>query len=176
MVFECVISTVGCRTRPSAGRKKKRRVRRNEETGGNPARQIQGTLVRTFAFSHKIKNDRIFSIEYKASKNDGFVTVIRPKPGKGFEAVGGEVTPEVGTKWGLGRDQAEILQNDFPEKGIGELMSLIGRSSRTEFRDQVLTPLLDAGLIEMTIQDSQQAANKGIGGQELEKQFLNQDV
>jgi len=30
-------------------------------------------------------------------------------------------------------------------------MSAVGRSNRTKFRDQVLNPMLEAGLIEMTI-------------------------
>ena len=34
---------------------------------------------------------------------------------------------------------------------IGELMSVLGRSNRTKFRDQVLAPLLRAELVEMTI-------------------------
>ena len=34
-----------------------------------------------------------------------------------------------------------------------KLLSISGRSNRTKFRDQVLRPLLDAGLIEMTIPD-----------------------
>ena len=32
-------------------------------------------------------------------------------------------------------------------------MQIEGRSDRTKFRNQVLNPLLDAGLIEMTIPD-----------------------
>ena len=34
-----------------------------------------------------------------------------------------------------------------------ELMAVVGRSDRTKFRHQVLNPLIDAGLIEMTIPD-----------------------
>ncbi|MFZ5759851.1 MAG: Fic family protein [Thermodesulfobacteriota bacterium] len=82
---------------------------------------------------------------------DGFVSIIRRKAGKAFEAVGGKITPEVGTRLGLSRHQVEILRNCASEKAIGELMDLIGRANRTKFRDQVLRPLLDAGLVEMTI-------------------------
>jgi DNA-binding HxlR family transcriptional regulator len=32
-------------------------------------------------------------------------------------------------------------------------MKLAGRTDRTKFRNQVLRPLLDAGLIEMTVPD-----------------------
>jgi len=36
------------------------------------------------------------------------------------------------------------------ESGITELMSVAGRSNRTKFRNQVLSPLLSNELIEMT--------------------------
>jgi len=110
---------------------------------------------------------------------DGFVTVIRRKPGKAFEAVGGKVTPEVieqvGTKSGLSRDQVEILQNCASEKAIGELMSLVGRTNRTKFRDQVLRPLLDAGFIEMTIPDKPTSSKQKYRLTEAGKQVLGQD-
>ena len=32
-------------------------------------------------------------------------------------------------------------------------MAVVGRSNRTKFRDQVLNPMLESGLIEMTIPD-----------------------
>ncbi len=32
-------------------------------------------------------------------------------------------------------------------------MAAVGRTNRTKFRDQILRPLLDDGLIEMTIPD-----------------------
>jgi ATP-dependent DNA helicase RecG len=38
-------------------------------------------------------------------------------------------------------------------QGIAELMAVVGRSNRTKFRDQVLDPMLAAGLVEMTIPD-----------------------
>lgn len=82
--------------------------------------------MRTFAFSHKIKNDRILSIEYKTPKNDCFVTVIRRKPGKAFEAVGGKVTPEVSTKLALSRHQVKILSNCMEEQTIPDLMKAYG--------------------------------------------------
>lgn len=36
---------------------------------------------------------------------------------------------------------------------LPELMAPFGRTNRTMFRDQVLAPLLEAGLVEMTIPD-----------------------
>ncbi|MCK4306237.1 MAG: transcriptional regulator [Candidatus Eisenbacteria sp.] len=34
-----------------------------------------------------------------------------------------------------------------------ELLELCGRSDRTKFRDQVIRPLLDAGLLELPVPD-----------------------
>lgn len=39
-------------------------------------------------------------------------------------------------------------------------MALIGRSNRTKFRDQVLNPLLDAGLLEMTVPDKPRSSRQ----------------
>ena len=62
-----------------------------------------------------------------------------------------EVTGEVGTKVGLSRDQVRILHNLLEDQGITDLMAISGRKNRTKFRDQVLNPLIDAGLATMTI-------------------------
>lgn len=36
---------------------------------------------------------------------------------------------------------------------IGELMTIAGRSDRTKFRNQVLKPMMEAELVEMTVPD-----------------------
>jgi predicted HTH transcriptional regulator len=59
----------------------------------------------------------------------------------------------VGTKLALSRHQVEILRNCRGDKGLVELMALTGRTDRTKFRHQVLYPLLNEGLVEMTIPD-----------------------
>ena len=41
---------------------------------------------------------------------------------------------------------------DVP-RALAELMMPSGRSDRTKFRDQIIAPLLDAGLLEMTVPD-----------------------
>ena len=56
----------------------------------------------------------------------------------------------MGTKWGLSRDQVEALHACVTEKSVPELMNIAGRTNRTKFRDSVLKPLMQAGLIEMT--------------------------
>ncbi|MEA2081262.1 MAG: transcriptional regulator, partial [Elusimicrobiota bacterium] len=64
-----------------------------------------------------------------------------------------EVTTEVGTKLALSRHQVEIIHKCLVERRIGELMVIAERSDRTKFRNQVLNPLLEAKLIEMTMSD-----------------------
>jgi ATP-dependent DNA helicase RecG len=61
------------------------------------------------------------------------------------------VAGETGTKSGPGRDQVGILRKCREESAISALMTVMGRSNRTKFRDKVLKPLLSDGLIEMTI-------------------------
>jgi len=95
--------------------------------------------------------------------------------GKAFEAVGGKITPEVGTKLALSRHQVQILHNCLEERAIGDLMEIEDRSDRTKFRNQVLRPLLDAGLIEMTIPDKPTSSKQKYRLTETGKQILNQD-
>lgn len=80
-----------------------------------------------------------------------------------------------GTKSGLSRDQVEIIRNCLEEKSITDLMSLVGRTNRTKFREQVLKPLIDDGYIEMTIPDkptsSKQKYNTTDKGKKLLKAF-----
>lgn len=60
---------------------------------------------------------------------------------------------QAGTKLGLSRDQAQVLEVAAEARTLPELMAPFGRTNRTKFRDQVLAPLLEAGLVEMTIPD-----------------------
>jgi predicted HTH transcriptional regulator len=90
---------------------------------------------------------------------DGFVATVYRKPGVAFEAVNkasGQMRPpipvdQVGTKSGLSRDQVEMLRQCLKDQSIADLMVIAGRTNRTKFRDQVLNPLAEMGLIEMTI-------------------------
>jgi ATP-dependent DNA helicase RecG len=56
-----------------------------------------------------------------------------------------------GTKSGLSRDQVRVLDTAIDPQPIKALMELCGGSNRTRFRDRVVGPLLDTGLLEMTI-------------------------
>ena len=64
-----------------------------------------------------------------------------------------QVTPQVGTRLALSRHQVDILRKCLIETGITELMTIAGRTDRTKFRHQVLNPLIEARLLEMTIPD-----------------------
>ena len=98
-----------------------------------------------------IKRCRDAGLHEPEFREDGgcFVVTIRRRAGQ----VGEQVTTSVGTKSGPSRDQAAILHKCLEERAIGDLMAIADRSNRTKFRDQVLNPLLSAGLIEMTIPD-----------------------
>jgi ATP-dependent DNA helicase RecG len=89
----------------------------------------------------------------------GFVATVYRKPGVALESVSkasGQVAPQVpedqvGTKLGPSWDQVEMLRRCTKDQSIGDLMVIAGRTNRTKFRDQVLNPLIEMGLIEMTI-------------------------
>lgn len=99
---------------------------------------------------------------------DGFVITIRRKPEAAFETVSkasGQIAPstpedQVGTKSGLSRDQVEILRKCIEAQSIADLMAIAGRTNRTKFRDQVLYPLIENGLISMTIPDKPTSSNQ----------------
>ena len=67
-----------------------------------------------------------------------------------------QVRDQVGTNSGLSLQQTDVLRNSLFGLPIRELMVLAGKRNRTKFRNQVIRPLLDAGLLEMTIPDKPQ--------------------
>jgi predicted transcriptional regulator len=46
------------------------------------------------------------------------------------------------------------------ERPIGDLMEIAKRTDRTKFRNQVLNPLLNAGLLEMTTPDKPRSSKQ----------------
>ena len=85
--------------------------------------------------------------EFRVDTGFFILTVWRKIPG--IESVPHQ--DQVGTKSGPSRDQVDILRKCLIDNGITELMKIVGRTNRTKFRDQVLNPLLQDGLLEMTI-------------------------
>lgn len=71
-----------------------------------------------------------------------------------------ESANQVGTKWGLGGDPVVVLRACVTEKSTSELMGVVGRTSRTKFRNSVLKPLMQIGLIEMTIPEKPRSSNQ----------------
>lgn len=76
------------------------------------------------------------------------------------EAHGEETIRENGTKLALSRHQVAILRKSQSDRTLLELMAVAGRSDRTKFRHQVLNPLLEVGLIEMTIPDKPRSSKQ----------------
>ena len=67
---------------------------------------------------------------------------------------------QVGTKLGLSPEQNLVMKNLMSNQSITELMVVTGRKNRTKFRDQVLKPLIEAGLVEMTIPHKPQSSKQ----------------
>jgi ATP-dependent DNA helicase RecG len=76
------------------------------------------------------------------------------------DAVAGQVTGQGGTKSALSRHQVEILNQCKEARPIGDLMEIAKRTDRTKFRNQVLNPLLNAELLEMTIPDKPRSSKQ----------------
>jgi ATP-dependent DNA helicase RecG len=71
-----------------------------------------------------------------------------------------QATQQVGTKSGPSRDQVQVLEIARESRSMPELMELCRRSNRTKFREQVVRPLLEAGLLEMTIPDKPRSSKQ----------------
>ncbi|MCC7168810.1 MAG: hypothetical protein IT459_00040 [Planctomycetes bacterium] len=67
---------------------------------------------------------------------------------------------QVGTKSALSPNQVEVLELAVDPRALAELMIPSGRTDRTKFRDQVVAPLLQAGLLEMTIPDKPRSSKQ----------------
>lgn len=65
-----------------------------------------------------------------------------------------------GTKLTLSGHQVEILRNCLIPCAVKELIKIAGRSDRTKFRNQVLKPLLEEDLLEMTIPDKPKSSKQ----------------
>ncbi|UYU18458.1 MULTISPECIES: Fic family protein [Methanoculleus] len=53
-----------------------------------------------------------------------------------------------------------MLRTCVAETSISELMDVTGRTNRTKFRNSVLKPMMQAGLIEMTVPDRPRSSNQ----------------
>ena len=85
---------------------------------------------------------------------DGFVTTVRRKPERAFEAVGGKVTGEVTGEVLL---LLRVFKEDMTRKELQDALSLKGEEN---FRALYLVPALKAGLVEMTIPEKPQSSRQ----------------
>ncbi|MBU1228257.1 MAG: transcriptional regulator, partial [Actinobacteria bacterium] len=93
------------------------------------------------------------------SEQAGVVTVTF-RAAVGPEGAEGPSWHQVGTKLALSKHQAQLLEIASDPMSLQELMQPSGRTDRTKFRDQVVRPLLEAGLLEMTIPDKPRSPNQ----------------
>lgn len=84
-------------------------------------------------------------------------TVFRPHPGV---AVDSPSEPTGGTKSAPSRHQVQLLAHAREPRSLIELMHVLGRKDRTKFRTTYLKPLLDAGLLVMTVPDKPQSSRQ----------------
>jgi len=67
---------------------------------------------------------------------------------------------QVGPKSVLSAAQVQVLELADVPRALAELMGPSGRTDRTKFRDQVLRPLLGAGILAMTIPDKPRSSKQ----------------
>jgi len=75
-------------------------------------------------------------------------------PSHPADATGVQVTFPTGTRLALSRHQVDVLRKSLSESKLVDLMGVLGRRDRTKFRNQVLRPLLEEGLVEMSRPDT----------------------
>lgn len=93
------------------------------------------------------------------SEQAGAVTVLF-RASVGPEAAKAPSRHQVGTKWAPSERQVQVLELASVPRSLQELMEPSGRTDRTKFRDQVVAPLLEAGLLEMTIPDKPRSSRQ----------------
>ncbi|TVQ28989.1 MAG: transcriptional regulator [Spirochaetaceae bacterium] len=80
----------------------------------------------------------------RACREDGV-----PEPRLQADATGVQVTFPTSTRLALSRHQVYVLRKSMNESKLVDLMAALGRTDRTKFRNQILGPLLEEGLVEM---------------------------
>jgi ATP-dependent DNA helicase RecG len=81
---------------------------------------------------------------------------------------------QVGTKSAPSRHQVEILHQCLIDRGILELMKVVGRTDRTKFRDQVLNPLIEAEYLKMTSPEKPRSSKQKYRLTEKGRTFLKE--
>lgn len=92
--------------------------------------------------------------------SEHWVTTTFKRPIAQVGTKSGPSRDQVGTKSALSRHQVEILEKCAEDQPLTILMKIAGRSNRTKFRDQVLSPLLAQGFLKMTLPDKPRSRNQ----------------
>ena len=95
-------------------------------------------------------------------ENGFFTAIFYPNPEVRAQAGTMEEpkTAQDGTKLALSRHQDEILRKCCKDSLLADLMVITGRSDRTKFRNLILNPLINAGLIEMSIPEKPRSSKQ----------------
>jgi predicted HTH transcriptional regulator len=72
----------------------------------------------------------------------------------------GRAPSQVGPKSVLNAAQVQVLEIASVARSLPELMAPSGVKNKTRFRDQIVAPLLDAGLLAMTIPDKPRSSKQ----------------
>jgi len=103
-------------------------------------------------------------IEFEDMRDGGLFTVKIARKTDSSADVGTTKTTakimQVGTKSALSRHQVEILLKCRKNSTLLDLMQIAGRADRTKFRHQVLSPLIQSGLVEMTIPEKPRSSKQ----------------
>ncbi|WP_410509322.1 putative DNA binding domain-containing protein [Methanosarcina hadiensis] len=107
---------------------------------------------------------------------------VTPQVTPEVTAVGTRLGPswdQVGTKLGLSLDQMKLLTNFEGPQSITELMEWVKRTNRTKFREEILNPLIETLLVEMTIPDKPRSSKQKYRltekGRALQAQLIHGD-
>ena len=92
------------------------------------------------------------------SLDAGGLKVTLPRAKAGTKS--GPSRHQVGTKSALSRHQVMVLRKSLTEQPLAVLLAASGRSDRTKFRHQVLDPLLQQGLVRMTIPEKPRSSRQ----------------
>ncbi|WP_367183864.1 Fic family protein, partial [uncultured Bacteroides sp.] len=97
----------------------------------------------------------------------------------GQDQVGTKLGPswdQVGTKLALSRGEIQtILKTCISEKSLMEIITLLHFSNRTKFRNKYINPLIEEGLLAMTVPDKPNSRLQKYYTTEKGKSLLCQD-
>lgn len=110
------------------------------ERAGTGIQRIRESVAQAGLKAPVFESDLFFSVTFPLPRTRGNVP---------FRRLGAPP----GTKSALSRHQADVLSLCRTPRTLVELLENIGRSDRTKFRVTVLGPLLEAGLVALTVPD-----------------------